>query len=68
MWSVDVGVRGLQGLKVGVDRDELDPGEPGLDHPVDRVDAGAADADHAEHRLVDARDGAWRAVSGSSRP
>ena len=44
----------LQRLKVGVDGDELDPGMPGLDHPVDGVDAGAADADDADHGLCGA--------------
>src|SRR5436309_14424532 len=52
----DVGARLLEGLKIGVDRHELDPGNPGVDHPVDRVDAGAPDADDANHRLV----GTWR--------
>ena len=55
MCRVDVGVRVLQGLKVGVDGDELDARELCLDHAVDRVDAGAADADHAQHGLVGAR-------------
>src|SRR5205814_7125712 len=48
----DVRARLLKRLEVGVDRDELDAGHAGLDHPVDRVDAGAADAHHAQHRLL----------------
>ena len=45
-----VGGRLLQRLQVGVDRDELDARDLGLDHAVDGVDAGAADADDAQHR------------------
>ena len=48
----DVGDAELQRLKIGVDRHELDPGDAGVDHPVDRVDAGPADADDLDHRLV----------------
>ena len=48
----DVGDAELQRLKIGVDGHELDPGDAGVDHPVDRVDAGAADADDFDHRLV----------------
>ena len=47
-----VGQRLLERLKVGVDRHELDAGDAGLDHAVDRVHAGAADADHADHGRV----------------
>ena len=46
----DVGGALLERLEVGVDRDELDALDAGLDHAIDRVDAGAADADHAQHR------------------
>ena len=45
-----VGEREL--LRVGVDREELDAADAGLDHPVDRVDAGATDADDADHGQV----------------
>ena len=38
-------------LGVGVGDDELDAFEPGLDHVVDRVAAGAADAEHDDPRL-----------------
>jgi len=41
----DVGDAELQRLKIGVDGHEFDPGDAGVDHPVDRVDAGPADAD-----------------------
>jgi hypothetical protein len=37
-----------QCLGVGVDRDELDAGQAGLDHPVDRVRSASADADHLQ--------------------
>ena len=43
--ELDVGVAHEQGLRVGVDRDELDALEADLDHPVDGVDTAAADAD-----------------------
>ena len=43
--ELDVGVAHQQRLGVGVDRDELDAAEADLDHPVDGVDAAAADAD-----------------------
>ena len=42
----------LELLDVGVDRDEVDLRDPGVDHPVERVQAGAADADDADHREV----------------
>ena len=41
----------LERLHVGVDRDELDALDLGLDHAVDGVHAGAADADDAQHGL-----------------
>ena len=53
----------LQRLQVGVDRDEVDALDLGLDHAVDGVDAGAADADHGQdrargtHRVVHLRPG-----------
>ena len=52
------GVAHLQLLDVGVDRDEVDLVDPGVDHAVDRVQAGAADADDADDREV------RRAVAG----
>ena len=42
----------LQLLDVRVDRDEVDLRDAGVDHPVDRVQAGAADADDADDREV----------------
>ena len=45
----------LERLQVGVDPDELDALDLRLDHAVDGVDAGAADADHANDRRADAR-------------
>ncbi len=52
MWTVRSERQKLKGLKIGVDRHELDPGDLSFDHPVDRVDAAAADADHTDHRSV----------------
>jgi hypothetical protein len=48
----DVGDAELQRLKIGVDGHELDPGHVRVDHPVDRVDAGTADADNPDNRLM----------------
>ena len=50
-------------LRVGVDGDELDAAQVGLDHARDRVHAGATDADDADAREI-ARCGACR---GSER-
>ena len=50
--ELDVGVAHEQRLGVGVDGDELDALEPDLDHPVDGVDAAAADADDLDDRDV----------------
>ena len=41
-----------QRLRVGVDGDELDALEAGVDHAVDRVAATAADADDLDHREI----------------
>ena len=38
-----------QRLRVGVDRDELDAAQAGVDHAVDGVGAAAADADDLDH-------------------
>jgi hypothetical protein len=48
----DVGDAELQGLKIRIDGHELDPGNPGLDHPIDRVDPTAANPNHPNLRLV----------------
>src|SRR5204863_1292661 len=48
-----VGGRELQRLQVGVDGQKLDTLDLGLDHPVDRVDSGPSDADHAQDGLPD---------------
>ena len=50
--ELHVGVAHEQRLRVGVDGDELDALEPDLDHPVDGVDAAAADADDLDDREV----------------
>ena len=49
----DVGGGLLQRLHVGVDGEELDALDLGLDHAVDGVDAAAAHADDADDRLPD---------------
>ena len=46
--ELDVGVAHQQRLGVGVDRDELDALEPGVDHPVDGVATTAADPHHLD--------------------
>ena len=48
----DVGDAELQRLKIGVDRHELDPRNPRLDHAVDGVDATATDTHNPNHGLV----------------
>ena len=46
--ELHLGVGHQEGLRVGVDGDELDAPEACLDHPVHRVDAAPADADHLD--------------------
>jgi hypothetical protein len=48
----DVGHAELKRLKIGVDRHELDPGNPGLDHAVDGIDATPADTHDPDDRLM----------------
>ena len=50
--ELDVGVAHQQRLRVGVDGDELDALEAGLDHPVDGIDATATDADDLDDGQV----------------
>ncbi len=45
-------VRELELLGIGVDGDEIDLCDPGVHHPVDGVDARAADPDDADHGQV----------------
>ena len=52
------GLRERQLLGVGVGDDEFDAFQPRLDHVVDRVAAGAADAEDDDPRLQFR--GAWR--------
>src|SRR5262249_28713121 len=62
--QLDVGVAHEQRLGIGVDRDELDALEPDLDHPVDRVDPAAANADDLDDREVVVRwCHGWRSLS-----
>ena len=46
-----LGLRHGQRLRVGVGDDEVDALQPGRDHVVDGVAAGAADAEHGDPRL-----------------
>ena len=50
--ELDVGVAGLQRLGVGVDGDELDAADAGVDHAADGIGAAAAGADDLDHREV----------------
>jgi hypothetical protein len=50
--ELDVGVAHEERLGIGVDRDELDTLQPRIDHPVDRVDAAAADTDDLDHSEI----------------
>ena len=59
--ELDVGVAHEQRLRVGVDGDELDAAQPDLDHPVDGVDAAAADPDDLDDRDVVLRSCHWSA-------
>ena len=47
--ELDVGLAGLQRLDVGVDGDELDALEAGVDHAADGVGAAAAGSDDLDH-------------------
>ncbi len=48
--KLDVGVTGLQRLRVGVDGDELDAADARVNHAADRVGAAASGAHHLDHR------------------
>ena len=50
--ELQVGVAHQQRLGVGVGGDELDVAQPRVDHPVDGVDAAAADPDDLDHCQV----------------
>jgi len=50
--ELQLGVAHEERLGVGVDADELDALQTGVDHAVDGVDAAAADADDLDHREV----------------
>lgn len=70
--ELDVGVAHEEGLRIGVDRDELDALETDLDHPVDGVDTTAADSDDLDDCEVVLRcchvEGLSPRISGSVRP
>ena len=65
--ELHLGVRHLQLLQVGVDRDELDLADPGVHHPVDRVQPRAADADDADDSEVRAGVGPGHTVQARCR-
>ena len=50
--QLDVGIAHQQRLSVSVHCNELDPAKPGFDHPVDGIDAAAADAHDLDDRQV----------------
>jgi hypothetical protein len=50
--ELHIGVAHQERLGIGVDGDELDALQAGVDHAVHRVAAGAADADHLDDRKV----------------
>ena len=50
--ELEVGIAHQERLRVRVGRDELDVAQPGVDHPVDGIDASASDADHLDHCQV----------------
>ena len=52
MWIFTSASHISERLRVGVDGDELDPGQAGVDHAVDGVRAAAADADDLDHGEV----------------
>ena len=65
--ELELGVAHQQRLGVGVDGDELDALQPGVDHAVDGVDATPADADHLDHGQVALRaEGHWWVTPPSS--
>ena len=66
--ELHVGVGQQQRLRVGVDGDELDALQPGVDHAVDGVAAAAADADDLDHREVVLRSAEHRSTFFSSVP
>ena len=67
--DLDVGIAHVELLHVGVDGDELDALDAGVDHPVHGVGAGAADADHLDGRHVrPALDWSVRARGFGDRP
>ena len=65
--DLDRRVAHLERLDVGVDGDELDLRDAGVDHPVHGVDARASDADDLDHGEVRAGVGGGRAVENGRR-
>jgi hypothetical protein len=50
--DLDVGVSGLEGLRIRVDGDELDAAKARVDHPADGIRATAADTDDLDYGQV----------------
>ena len=65
--QLDRRFRGTELLDVGVDGDELDLRDPRVDHPVDRVEAGAADPDDADHGEIGSGVGARHSLEARRR-
>ena len=53
--SVHKGLAALQGLGVGIGGDKLHPQDTVADHVIDRIAAGAANAENLDHRAIDLR-------------
>ena len=64
--QLDARVRHRELLRVGVDRDELHSVDVGVDHALERVQAAAADADHADRGQVGGGLAARASASGSA--
>ena len=47
-----IGIAHEQRLRIGVDRDELDALQAGVDHPVDGIDAASAHANDLDHSEI----------------
>ena len=50
--NLDVGVGKSERLRIGIDRNELDPPNVLLDHAVNGVRASSADANHLDHGQI----------------
>ena len=60
MWIFAGASESCELLHVGVDGDEVDLGDTGVDHPVDGVEPAAADADDLMTARYEPRSPVWR--------